>query len=67
MAVKQTLGNRIKNFFRSAKVELGRVSWPSREQTVNAVLAILVFSGIWAVLVTLLDLGFARILPLLMK
>lgn len=48
-------------------MELGRVSWPSREQTVNAVLAILVFSGIWAVLVTLLDLGFARILPLLMK
>lgn len=57
----------MKNFFRSAKVELGRVSWPSRDQTVNAVLAILVFSGVWAVLVTLLDLGFARLLPLLMK
>ncbi|WP_018963248.1 preprotein translocase subunit SecE [Coprothermobacter platensis] len=64
---KRTWGTSIRNFFHSARVELGRVSWPSRQQTINAVLAIIVFSGIWAALVTVLDMGFARLLPLLMK
>jgi preprotein translocase subunit SecE len=64
---KPRRSNWFTEFLHGARVELGRVSWPSRQQTINAVLAIIVFSGIWAALVTLFDMGFSRVLPLLIK
>ncbi|NPV88838.1 preprotein translocase subunit SecE [Coprothermobacteraceae bacterium] len=67
MAERKGIVVRIKEYFRSARVEMQKVAWPSRQQITNAAIAVLVFSGVWAVLITIFDFLFSRALPLLVR
>lgn len=52
-------------FFREAKSELKKVTWPSKEQLVHNTLIILVFIIIVTVILSVLDFGFGKLFQML--
>ena len=52
-------------FFREVKAELKKVSWPSREQLVHNTVIIIAFIAIAAILLSVLDLGFSKLIGLI--
>lgn len=54
-------------YFKGAWAELKQVRWPSRSATWSMTLAVLVFSGIFVVLILLLDAGFKWLFELILK
>ena len=48
-------------FFREAKAELSKVSWPTREQLIRNTVAVIAVSGVVAVLLGALDYLFSRL------
>lgn len=50
----------IAKFFREAKSELKKVSWPDKKQLVHNTIVILVFILIAMVILSVLDIGFAK-------
>ena len=57
--------NRIAKFFRETKAELKKVSWPTRKQLINNTLIILAFIIITGVILSVLDIGFNKLIGLL--
>jgi len=51
--------NNITNFLRDVKVEMYRVSWPTRQQTINYTIAVIVVSIAFAVLLGAIDAVFS--------
>ncbi len=51
----------IGKFFREAKSELKKVSWPNKEQLIHNTLVILVFIIITTIILSVLDLGFGKV------
>lgn len=51
----------IKKFFREIKTEFKKITWPSKEETKKALLAVVIFSGIYLVLVGGLDYVFQNL------
>ena len=49
-------------FFRETKAELKKVSWPSKSQLINNTVVILTFIVIATLVLSLLDIGFEKIL-----
>lgn len=54
----------ILKFFREAKSELKKVTWPSKSQLIHNTIIILVFIVIMAVILSVLDLGFSKLFQL---
>ena len=54
--------NRMINFLREVRVELSKVSWPSREQLLMYTLAVIGISLFLAAFLGLLDSGFTYLL-----
>ena len=54
-------------FFRETRSELKKVSWPSKEQLWRNTAVILAFVLITTVILSLLDIGFERLLSLVIK
>lgn len=52
-------------FFREAKSELKKVTWPSKDQLVHNTLIILAFIIVATVILSVLDVGFAKLFQLL--
>ncbi len=52
---------RIINYFRVSWAELGKISWPNREQTLRLTGAVVVFSVILAAFIGTIDFGLARL------
>lgn len=50
----------IAKFFREAKSELKKVSWPDKKQLVHNTIVILVFILIATAILSILDIGFAK-------
>ena len=50
----------IAKFFREAKSELKKVSWPDKKQLVHNTIVILVFILIATAILSVLDIGFAK-------
>ena len=46
---------RIKNYFKEVKVEMGKINWPTKNQTVNYTLVVIGVSAIVAVFLGALD------------
>lgn len=63
MAEKNTSAKKggIVKFFRETKAELKKVTWPTKKQLVHNTLIILVFIIITAIILSALDLGFAKL------
>jgi len=53
---------RLKNYFKEARLEMRRVSWPNRQKTINLTIVVIGISFIFAVYLGLLDFIFISIL-----
>ncbi len=56
---------RIKNYFREVRVEMAKVNWPTRSQTVNYTLIVILGSVAVAVFLGAFDLVFTYLVNLL--
>ena len=54
-------------FFRETKSELKKVSWPSKSQLVNNTVVILSFIVIATLVLSLLDVGFQKLLSFVIR
>ena len=54
--------NKLVNFLKEVKVELSKVSWPTRDQLVTYTLTVIGISLFLAIFLGALDAGFAYIL-----
>jgi preprotein translocase subunit SecE len=59
--------DKIKAFFQEVSVELKKVSWPSRQQTVNATIVVITVAFIVAFFLGMVDIVLARIVGAIMK
>ena len=58
---------KIQAFFQEVSVELRKVSWPTRQQTMNATVVVIVVSFIVAFFLGIVDVVLARIVGSIMK
>jgi preprotein translocase subunit SecE len=56
--------NRLVRYLKETRVELGKVSWPSRQETINLTLIVLAVTTFMAALLGFLDYLFAQIFAL---
>ena len=56
---------KIKEYFKSIKIEMNKVSWMTRSQVVNSTIIVGVFSFIVAIFLFVLDLGLSEIISVL--
>ena len=52
---------KIREYFKSIKVEMGKVSWMTRSQTVNSTIIVGVFAFIIAIFLFTLDVGLSEL------
>jgi preprotein translocase subunit SecE len=58
---------RIKNFLRSVRQELDRVSWPNRDLTIKATVSVIIFALVVGIYLWVLDIAFVRIINFLLS
>ena len=56
---------KIREYFKSIKVEMGKVSWMTRNQTVNSTIIVGVFAFIIATFLFTLDIGLSELVNIL--
>jgi preprotein translocase subunit SecE len=64
------LGDKIgksKEFFEEAKVELKKVTWPSRKETMQTGVAVLVLVIIMAIFLGVVDMGLSRLMEFILS
>ena len=54
--------NSIANFLKDVKLELGRVNWPTRQQTTRHTVAVIILSLVIAAFLGALDFAFTWVL-----
>lgn len=59
--------NKALKFFRETKSEMKKVSWPSKEQLFHNTIVILAFVIIVTIVLSLLDVGFEKILSFVIR
>ncbi|MDQ7830940.1 MAG: preprotein translocase subunit SecE [Desulfovibrionaceae bacterium] len=57
---------RSREFFEQAKVELKKVTWPTRKETLNTGVAVLILVVIMSIFLGLVDLGLARLVEFIL-
>ena len=62
-AVKEP--NAIVRYFRETRLELGKVSWPTREEAINLTLIVLAVTVGMAAFLGVLDFGFTKLFELI--
>ena len=58
---------KIQEFFKEVSVELKKVSWPTRQQTINATVVVIAVSFIVAFFLGIVDIVLARVVGSIMK
>ena len=58
---------KIQAFFQEVSVELKKVSWPTRQQTMNATVVVIAVSFIVAFFLGIVDIVLARVVGSIMK
>jgi preprotein translocase subunit SecE len=58
---------KIQEFFKEVSVELKKVSWPTRQQTLNATVVVITVSFIVAFFLGIVDVVLARVVGSIMK
>ncbi|MEA3305246.1 MAG: preprotein translocase subunit SecE [Candidatus Omnitrophota bacterium] len=56
------MANKIVNFFREVKVELGKVSWSTREELITSTIVVLISVTLLAIFIGICDFAFLRII-----
>jgi len=54
-------------YFANSWRELKNVHWPNRKSTWSMIFAVILFSGFFVVLITLLDIGFDKLFDLIIE
>ncbi len=57
----------VKDFFREVRIELKKVTWPSRKETIAATGMVIILSVIVAFFLGLLDVGLAKAVAVILK
>jgi preprotein translocase subunit SecE len=57
----------IKDFFREVRIELKKVTWPSRKETIAATVMVIALSVLIAFFLGLLDVGLAKAVGTILK
>lgn len=55
------------NFLKEVKIELGKVSWSTREELIGSTFVVIVVTGIMATFIGVIDLVLSKGLSLLFK
>jgi preprotein translocase subunit SecE len=66
VALQSAQGQTLWKFIQASRVELRKVVWPTREETIQTTIAVLVFATIMGVFFWLLDLGLLALTQWLM-
>lgn len=56
-----------KEFFEQSKVELKKVTWPTRQETVKTGIAVLVFSVVMAIYLGVVDMVLSRLVAFILS
>ncbi len=62
---KQGFASKAKKYLTECKVELKKVTWPSKKQLIRNSIVIIVFIAIVTVILSVLDLGFGKLFELM--
>lgn len=62
---KASFGERVSKFFKETKSELKKVTWPTKEQLIHNTGVIITFIIIVTIILSVLDIGFAKLFELL--
>lgn len=57
---KENMGSAI-TYFKDAWKELGKITWPTRKQSIRLTIAVAVFSLVFALLIGAIDFGLAEL------
>ena len=60
-AAKKPFFSRLVKYFKDTKSELKKVTWPSKDQIIHNTGIILAFIAIVTIILSLLDVGFAKL------
>ncbi|MFH1655592.1 MAG: preprotein translocase subunit SecE [Candidatus Omnitrophota bacterium] len=58
---------KVGKFLTEAKVELGKVSWPNRQELISSTWIIIVMTALLAIYIGILDLVLSKLLGLLIR
>lgn len=58
---------KLSSYFKGVKGELKKVNWPNRKELVNFTIVVLITCGLVSLIVWLLDIGFNRLLSLIVR
>jgi len=58
---------RLTKFLKEVRVEIGKVTWPSRDELIGSTWVVIIISVAFAIFVWLIDLSLSRILDLVMR
>jgi len=58
---------KIKQFLREVKVELLKVTWPSKKQTIGSTSVVLILVGFISLFLGLVDMGLSRLVRLVLR
>ncbi|QLA16519.1 preprotein translocase subunit SecE [Desulfolutivibrio sulfoxidireducens] len=58
--------DKAREFYEQARVELKKVTWPTRKETVNTGVAVLLLVVVMSLFLGLVDLGLARLVELIL-
>jgi preprotein translocase subunit SecE len=64
---KTIKSNSLIGFFREVKVEVKRITWPSKDETKKAFIAVIVFTLMYTILVGGLDSIFDNLFKMILK
>jgi len=56
-----------RQFFSEAKQELKKVTWPSKQHTMNSTWVVIAVTALLAVFMGIVDMGLAKVIGLIMK
>jgi preprotein translocase subunit SecE len=55
------------NFLKEVKIELGKVSWSTRDELIGSTFVVIVVTGIMAIFIGVVDLFLSKALSMLFK
>jgi preprotein translocase subunit SecE len=64
---KTVKNNNLVGFFREVKAEVKRITWPSKDETKKAFIAVIVFTLMYTILVGGLDFIFKSLFEMILK
>jgi len=59
--------DRAKQFFTEARQELKKVTWPTKQQTMNSTWVVIAVTALLSAFMGIVDMGFSRIVGMILK